>query len=122
MRRRPRSHSCSSSCRPGTRSPEGLAAYVDQGQLDALRAAFPALTVTQVESGWEDAWRRFHTGVRIGPLWVGPPWEQPPAGAVAVVIDPGRAFGTGAHPTTRLALELLTELKPGSLLDVGCGS
>lgn len=38
------------------------------------------------------------------------------------MIDPGRAFGTGAHPTTRLALELLQELPPGSLLDVGCGS
>jgi ribosomal protein L11 methyltransferase len=38
------------------------------------------------------------------------------------VIDPGRAFGTGAHPTTQLVLELLQELPPGSLLDVGCGS
>jgi ribosomal protein L11 methyltransferase len=36
--------------------------------------------------------------------------------------DPGRAFGTGAHPTTRLTLELLQELERGSLLDVGCGS
>jgi ribosomal protein L11 methyltransferase len=38
------------------------------------------------------------------------------------VIDPGRAFGTGAHPTTRLCLELLQEVGPTSLLDVGCGS
>ncbi len=38
------------------------------------------------------------------------------------MIDPGRAFGTGAHPTTRLTLELLQELEAGSLLDVGCGS
>jgi ribosomal protein L11 methyltransferase len=100
----------------------GLAVYVDEEQLQALRAAFPELTVEQVEPGWEDAWRSFHTGVRIGPLWVGPPWEAPPAGAAAIVIDPGRAFGTGAHPTTRLALELLAELPPGGLLDVGCGS
>ena len=43
-------------------------------------------------------------------------------GLPAVVIEPGRAFGTGAHPTTRLCLELLAELARGSLLDVGCGS
>ncbi len=60
--------------------------------------------------------------MRIGPLWVGPPWETPPADALAVVIDPGRAFGTGAHATTRLCLELLLGEEPGSLLDVGCGS
>jgi ribosomal protein L11 methyltransferase len=39
-----------------------------------------------------------------------------------VVIDPGRAFGTGGHPTTRLCLELLLALERGSLVDVGCGS
>ena len=64
----------------------------------------------------------FHHGVVVGRFWVGPPWEEAPAGVEAVVIDPGRAFGTGAHPTTRLTLELLQELEPGSLLDVGCGS
>jgi ribosomal protein L11 methyltransferase len=53
---------------------------------------------------------------------VGPPWEQGPPGVEAIVIDPGRAFGTGAHATTRLAIELLQGLRPSSLLDVGCGS
>ena len=72
--------------------------------------------------GWEDAWRAFHHGVRIGRCWVGPPWEEPPADALPVVIDPGRAFGTGAHATTRLCLELLQEVEPTSLLDVGSGS
>ena len=60
--------------------------------------------------------------MHVGRLWVGPPWEEPPGDAVAVVVDPGRAFGTGAHPTTQLCLELLQELPSGSLLDVGCGS
>jgi ribosomal protein L11 methyltransferase len=60
--------------------------------------------------------------VAIGRFWVGPPWEEAPEGIQAVVIDPGRAFGTGAHPTTRLTLELLQELEPAGLLDVGCGS
>jgi ribosomal protein L11 methyltransferase len=53
---------------------------------------------------------------------VGPPWQAAPDDALAVVIDPGRAFGTGAHPTTRLCLELLLDLPRTSMLDVGCGS
>src|SRR5262249_61395588 len=51
-----------------------------------------------------------------------PPWEQPDRDATPVVIDPGRAFGTGAHATTRLCLELLLDLPRGSFLDVGCAS
>jgi ribosomal protein L11 methyltransferase len=83
---------------------------------------FTGASATDVEQNWEERWREFHKPVRIGPLWVGPPWEQAPADALAVVVDPGRAFGTGAHPTTRLCLEALIELDRGSLLDVGCGS
>ena len=58
----------------------------------------------------------------MGALWIGPPWETPPADALAVVVDPGRAFGTGSHATTQLCLQFLQEVDPGSLLDVGCGS
>jgi ribosomal protein L11 methyltransferase len=76
-----------------------------------------------VADGWEDGWRAFHTGRTVGgKLWVGPPWETPPAGLPAVVIDPGRAFGTGSHATTLLCLELLLEQPPGPALDIGCGS
>ena len=96
--------------------------YTDEAGEAALRERFPSATASAVAAGWEDAWRSFHHGVVVGRLWVGPPWERPPRGAVAVVIDPGRAFGTGAHATTRLCLELLQELEPASLLDVGCGS
>jgi ribosomal protein L11 methyltransferase len=85
-------------------------------------AAFPDAHVVTVDEGWEDRWREFHHAVRIGPLWVGPPWEASPEDAIPVVIDPGRAFGTGAHATTRLCLELLAAEERGSLLDVGCGS
>ncbi len=97
-----------------------LAAYGDAAA--RVLAVFPEAELREVEPGWEDRWREFHRPVRIGPLWVGQPWEQPPEDAVPVVIDPGRAFGTGAHPTTRLCLEWLLELPRGSLLDVGCGS
>jgi ribosomal protein L11 methyltransferase len=87
-----------------------------------VRKAFDGVSATDVAEGWEERWREFHHGVRIGQLWVGPPWESVPAELQAVVIEPGRAFGTGAHPTTRRCVELLAELPRGSLLDVGCGS
>ena len=99
-----------------------LAFYVDEGAVDPIRAAFREVGVTPVEPGWEDAWRSFHHPVQVGGLWIGPPWEHPDPGRAAVVIDPGRAFGTGAHPTTRLCVELLAETARGSLLDIGCGS
>jgi ribosomal protein L11 methyltransferase len=83
---------------------------------------FDLIETDEVNEGWEDAWREFHHGVEIGRLWVGPPWEEPPPGPIAILIDPGRAFGTGAHPTTRLCLELLQSVEPTSLLDIGSGS
>jgi ribosomal protein L11 methyltransferase len=61
-----------------------------------------------------------------GRLYVRPPWEQPAVrpGVQEVVIDPGQAFGTGTHPTTRMCLELILELEDssGSFADLGCGS
>jgi ribosomal protein L11 methyltransferase len=103
--------------------PEGveLAGYGDASAEERLGKLGETRSVA-VDEGWEDRWREFHRPVRIGRLWVGPPWLERPPDAVVVVIDPGRAFGTGAHPTTRLCLELLLELEPGPLLDVGCGS
>lgn len=80
------------------------------------------VTSEAVADGWEDNWRAFHHGVVVGRFWVGPPWEGPPHGLEPIVVDPGRAFGTGAHPTTRLSLELLQNIEPGSFLDIGCGS
>ena len=99
-----------------------LAAYTDSGGEERLWQAFGGTVSEDVADGWEDRWRSFHRPVRVGPLWIGPPWEEPEPGSLPVVIDPGRAFGTGAHPTTRLCLAHLLELAPGSVLDVGCGS
>jgi ribosomal protein L11 methyltransferase len=101
-----------------------LVAYTNAGGEERVSLAFGGARAqaAEVEDGWEVSWRSFHRPVRVGPLWVGPPWLEPAAGSVAVVIDPGRAFGTGAHATTRLCIELLLDLERGSLLDVGCGS
>ncbi|HXV95018.1 MAG TPA: 50S ribosomal protein L11 methyltransferase [Gaiellaceae bacterium] len=99
-----------------------LAAYSARDDAAAALSELGPVSGLDVAPGWEDGWRRFHRPVRIGPLWIGPPWEAPDAGALAVVIDPGRAFGTGAHATTRLCLELLLGLEPAGLVDVGCGS
>ncbi len=58
-------------------------------------------------------------------LWIVPSWHQAPdPNAIVLVLDPGMAFGTGSHPTTRLCLEWLERfLSPGdSILDYGCGS
>ncbi len=104
--------------------PQGveLAAYTDAAGEERMWAFFGGARSADVDGDWADKWRAFHRPARVGRLWVGPPWEEAPSDALAVVIDPGRAFGTGSHPTTQLCLQALQELEPGPLLDVGCGS
>ena len=87
------------------------------------------VTGTEVPDDWEERWKRFHSPVLVGGrLYVRPPWEEAPVrpGVIDLVIDPGRAFGTGAHPTTRMSLELLLEVtgrgEDRSFCDLGCGS
>jgi ribosomal protein L11 methyltransferase len=99
-----------------------LVAYTDAGGEERLSLAFGGAHARAVKPDWEDRWRSFHRPASVGPLWVGPPWLEAPPDAIPVVIDPGRAFGTGAHATTRLCLELLLERERCGLLDVGCGS
>jgi len=82
---------------------------------------------TQVADDWGERWKQFHRPVLVGErIYVRPPWEQPSTrpGVLDLVVDPGRAFGTGSHPTTRLCLELLLDVADngGSVLDLGCGS
>jgi ribosomal protein L11 methyltransferase len=99
-----------------------LAAYTDAHGGSRIARAFGAAREDEVADDWADRWRTFHRPVRVGPFWIGPSWEGAPTDAVAIVVDPGLAFGTGAHATSRLCLELLAELRPSSLLDAGCGS
>jgi ribosomal protein L11 methyltransferase len=78
----------------------------------------------EVPEDWAERWKQFHEPVLVGGrVWVRPPWAEPREGALDLVIDPGQAFGTGAHPTTKLSLELMLDLEPsGSFADLGCGS
>jgi ribosomal protein L11 methyltransferase len=99
-----------------------LAAYTTEAGEERARGEFGEVTSKEVESDWDERWKAFHRGAHVAGLWVGPPWQDAPADAPAVVIDPGRAFGTGSHPTTRLCIEHLADLPRGALLDLGCGS
>jgi ribosomal protein L11 methyltransferase len=78
----------------------------------------------RVADDWAERWRRFHEPVLVGGrVFVRPPWAEARADTMDLVVDPGQAFGTGAHATTRLSLELMLELDPsGSFADLGCGS
>ena len=110
-----------------------FALYGAPGELPSLpegRAEVAGATVTvrgqPVPDDWDERWKRFHVPVLVGgTLYVRPPWEEPAVrpGVHEIVIDPGQAFGTGTHPTTRMSLELMLDLPArGSLADLGCGS
>lgn len=84
---------------------------------------------TEVPDDWAERWADFHKPVLVADrVWVRPSWEPAAAkGLIDLVVDPGQAFGTGAHPTTRLCIELLCELAAagraaGPLADWGTGS
>jgi ribosomal protein L11 methyltransferase len=108
--------------------------YGAPGELPALPAvraaaggALVEVSTSEIPDDWSERWKAYHRPVdvswRFRRLRVRPPWEPPAGDAIDLVIDPGQAFGTGAHPTTRLCLELLLEREPGGgLADWGCGS
>jgi ribosomal protein L11 methyltransferase len=110
------------------------AVYGAPGELPAvpdLRAAaggaYVDVSTREIADDWAERWRSFHRPLVIGDrLTVRPPWEPPGTTALDVVVDPGQAFGTGSHATTRLCLELMLGLnsdgRSGSFVDVGCGS
>jgi ribosomal protein L11 methyltransferase len=127
------------------------AVYGAPGELPSLpdlkATAGPSLveiSTSETADDWQERWRCFHRPIlvrapgRTGEagsagatpaLLVRPPWEDSPAGdqVEEIVIDPGQAFGTGAHATTRLCLELVLEmaslgLASGPLVDIGTGS
>jgi ribosomal protein L11 methyltransferase len=98
-------------------------------ELPELRAAaggtLVEIATEEIPDDWAERWREFHRPLLLGDrLCVRPPWEPAGQATLDVVIDPGQAFGTGAHATTRLCLELMLETPAAgrSLVDLGCGS
>ena len=89
-----------------------------------------ASTVTNVQvrkiagRDWLAAAREDIEPIELGPLWIGPKWAAPPPDRVVVRLEPGLAFGSGRHPSTRLCLERLAAAPPVGLevIDYGCGS
>jgi ribosomal protein L11 methyltransferase len=99
------------------------------GEIDAaVGEGTVEVSSTEVPDDWADRWRDFHKPLLVGDrLWLRPSWEAPREGTIDLLVDPGQAFGTGAHPTTRLCLEFLLELEAageahGPLTDLGTGS
>ena len=122
------------------------AVYGAAGELPSLPdleavagAGLVEVTSSEIPDDWADRWQDFHKAIAIagGRIVVRPSWEPHPGGddragaeqsaGMDVIVDPGQAFGTGAHPTTRMCLELLLEIADsggaeGSLADWGTGS
>lgn len=100
----------------------------DLAQIDATWTAGPVGTAPVPAVDWESVFRAHHTPIAVGTrLLVAPPWDVPPAaGREVLVIEPGMAFGTGQHATTRTCLEEIDALAGTnaveSALDVGTGS
>ena len=114
----------------------GVLGRIDEYLVAAASAAYsytPATVTILQEEDWANSWKAHFKPTRIGSrLVIKPSWESfsPQQGDIVLELDPGMAFGTGTHATTRLCLEALERLvykdqalaRGGGVLDVGCGS
>ena len=106
-----------------------VGSFEDEASARAAIADLPPAWSPRLEEvvgdAWRDEWKRHFEPFRIcDRVVVRPPWRsyEPGQDERVIELEPGRAFGTGAHATTRLCLELLLDVPRGSLLDAGCGS
>lgn len=103
--------------------PRAIGAALEESGAASLAGA----SIDRVEDAdWVALTQRQFAPIRAGErLWIVPTWHEPPEpGAINVILDPGAAFGTGSHPTTRLCLAWLERnVRAGdAVLDYGCGS
>lgn len=111
---------------PELRSPAESLGFIS-GRLAELKIPADIERVGVSEEDWADSWKKYYKPIKTGRrLVIVPVWEKytPAPEELTVLMDPGMAFGTGTHETTRLCAAMLEDfVKPGfSVLDVGCGS
>jgi ribosomal protein L11 methyltransferase len=116
-------------CRVSALFPEAtdVSAALEEALEGAGAATLAAASIDRLDDAdWVALTQRDFPPMRVGQrLWIVPTWHAPPEpDAINIVLDPGAAFGTGSHPTTRLCLAWLErEVRPGdAVLDYGCGS
>ena len=116
---------------PGSRARKTHAAFrtaLQRARREGLLRSARASSATVRDADWATAWKRFYRPLRVaGKLYVVPSWRMDfhaPRGARIIMLDPGMAFGTGQHATTKMALQLLLDrVRAGEpMLDIGCGS
>ena len=110
---------------PETKSVAEAKAFIE-GQLASSGIEYTLETVGCREEDWAESWKKYYHPIKVGKIVVVPAWEEytPAEGEITVTMDPGMAFGTGTHETTRLVISMLQKyVKEGDrMLDVGTGS
>ena len=97
-----------------------------ESRLAALGVSYTTETEAMREEDWSESWKQYYKPIKLGRVTIVPAWEDYAAaeGEVIIKMDPGMAFGTGTHETTRLVMRIMQdEIKGGErVLDVGTGS
>ena len=120
-------HACVSLFVPSEKNLEEYIAFIRE-RLTALSLKFDIELKGHNEQDWENSWKQYYTPIPLGKITIVPAWQKDEyklsEGEIPVYMDPGMAFGTGTHETTRLVIRLLEKYmkEGGAVLDVGTGS
>ena len=102
--------------------PEGLEDRIEQFLHLIDREGAAELQTARGDGPWLSGWRAIYQGLDVTRFRIRPPWMAAPEDGLPIVVDPRGAFGSGLHPSTRLALMLLDTARGKTMLDVGAGS